>query len=64
MTRDGDEYTDTNTEDRSRTDSVDSTEAVAPIVLEAFHLARHGRPGPVVIDIPKTSQRRRLPIRV
>jgi len=29
-----------------------------------FHLARNGRPGPVVIEIPKTSQRRRLPIRV
>src|SRR6266496_5611947 len=26
---------------------------LAPIVHEAFHLARTGRPGPVVIDIPK-----------
>ena len=26
---------------------------LAPIVHEAFHLARSGRPGPVVIDIPK-----------
>jgi acetolactate synthase-1/2/3 large subunit len=26
---------------------------LAPIVHEAFHLARTGRPGPIVIDIPK-----------
>ena len=26
---------------------------LAPVVHEAFHLARTGRPGPVVIDIPK-----------
>jgi acetolactate synthase-1/2/3 large subunit len=26
---------------------------LAPVVHEAFHLARSGRPGPIVIDIPK-----------
>src|SRR5918994_262757 len=26
---------------------------LAPVVHEAFHLARTGRPGPIVIDIPK-----------
>jgi acetolactate synthase I/II/III large subunit len=26
---------------------------LAPVVHEAFHLARSGRPGPVVVDIPK-----------
>ena len=30
---------------------------LAGIVREAFHLARSGRPGPVVIDIPKGRQR-------
>ncbi len=29
---------------------------LAPVVNEAFHIATHGRPGPVVIDIPKNVQ--------
>jgi acetolactate synthase-1/2/3 large subunit len=28
------------------------------IMHEAFHIATHGRPGPVVIDIPKNVQLR------
>lgn len=32
---------------------VKRTEDLAPILHEAFHIARTGRPGPVVIDIPK-----------
>ena len=34
----------------------DSAEALPTIVHEAFHLARNGRPGPVLIDIPKDVQ--------
>ncbi|HXW08491.1 MAG TPA: biosynthetic-type acetolactate synthase large subunit [Vicinamibacterales bacterium] len=33
-------------------------EDVAPAVREAFHLARTGRPGPVLIDITKDAQQR------
>jgi acetolactate synthase-1/2/3 large subunit len=33
-------------------------EDVAPAVREAFHLARSGRPGPVLIDITKDAQQR------
>src|SRR3546814_20115529 len=29
---------------------------LGPIIHEAFHIATHGRPGPVVIDIPKNVQ--------
>ncbi len=29
---------------------------LAPVIHEAFHIATHGRPGPVVIDIPKNVQ--------
>ncbi len=32
---------------------VKRVEDLAPIIHEAFHIARTGRPGPVVIDIPK-----------
>lgn len=32
---------------------VRSIEELAPILHEAFHVARTGRPGPVVVDIPK-----------
>ena len=35
---------------------VESAEALPTIVHEAFHLARNGRPGPVLIDIPKDVQ--------
>ncbi|CAN5603953.1 acetolactate synthase large subunit [soil metagenome] len=32
---------------------VQSVEEIAPAIREAFHLARSGRPGPVLVDIPK-----------
>lgn len=32
---------------------VRNIEELAPIVKEAFHLARTGRPGPVLVDLPK-----------
>jgi acetolactate synthase-1/2/3 large subunit len=32
---------------------VQSIEDIAPTIQEAFHLARSGRPGPVLVDIPK-----------
>ena len=32
---------------------VQSVEEIAPTILEAFYLARSGRPGPVLVDIPK-----------
>ncbi len=34
---------------------------LAPVVHEAFHLARSGRPGPIVIDIPKDVSAARAP---
>ncbi|MGM0441345.1 MAG: biosynthetic-type acetolactate synthase large subunit [Elusimicrobiota bacterium] len=35
---------------------VTDIEDLAPTIKEAFHLARSGRPGPVVIDLPKDIQ--------
>ena len=35
---------------------VKETDRLAPTLHEAFHIARSGRPGPVVIDIPKDVQ--------
>lgn len=35
---------------------VRSTDEIADVVHEAFHVARSGRPGPVLIDIPKDVQ--------
>ena len=35
---------------------VTSIEDIAPTIHEAFHVARSGRPGPVLIDIPKDLQ--------
>jgi acetolactate synthase I/II/III large subunit len=32
---------------------VQSVDEIAPTIKEAFHLARSGRPGPVLVDIPK-----------
>jgi acetolactate synthase I/II/III large subunit len=33
---------------------VQSVEEIAPTIKEAFYLARSGRPGPVLVDIPKS----------
>jgi acetolactate synthase-1/2/3 large subunit len=35
---------------------VERTEDIAPTLKKAFHLARTGRPGPVLVDIPKNTQ--------
>ena len=35
---------------------VTRVEDIAPIIHEAFHVARSGRPGPVLIDLPKDLQ--------
>ncbi len=35
---------------------VTRAEDIAPSILEAFHVARSGRPGPVVVDITKDAQ--------
>ena len=32
---------------------VKDTDQLAPILHEAFHVAKSGRPGPVLVDIPK-----------
>ncbi len=39
---------------------VTRTEDIARVVREAFHIARTGRPGPVLIDIPKDIQNRKV----
>lgn len=39
---------------------VTETTDIARIVKEAFHVANSGRPGPVVIDIPKNVQQNRI----
>ncbi|MBW1643705.1 MAG: biosynthetic-type acetolactate synthase large subunit [Deltaproteobacteria bacterium] len=39
---------------------VKETEELARIVKEAFHLARSGRPGPVLIDIPQDIQQKAI----
>lgn len=38
---------------------VQSAEEIPQVLAEAFHLASTGRPGPVLVDIPRTSSRRR-----
>jgi len=35
---------------------ISNADEIAPVMHEAFHIARSGRPGPVVIDIPKDIQ--------
>ncbi|HYL72148.1 MAG TPA: thiamine pyrophosphate-binding protein, partial [Candidatus Dormibacteraeota bacterium] len=35
---------------------ITSVDDVAPVIREAFHVARSGRPGPVLIDFPKDLQ--------
>src|SRR5262249_24252658 len=37
---------------------VTRTEDIPRVVKEAFHLATTGRPGPVIIDVPKDVQNR------
>lgn len=39
---------------------VTSTADIPRIIKEAFHIAQSGRPGPVVIDIPKNVQQQRI----
>src|SRR5205823_4497737 len=39
---------------------VDRAEDIPRIAKEALHIARTGRPGPVLIDVPKDQQARRL----
>src|SRR5438876_4368939 len=36
------------------------TEDIARVVKESFHIARTGRPGPVIIDLPKDVQTRHI----
>lgn len=36
---------------------VQSADEIPEIIAEAFHIATHGKPGPVVIDLPKNVQR-------
>ncbi|MEM7045342.1 MAG: acetolactate synthase 3 large subunit [Pseudomonadota bacterium] len=42
---------------------VKSTDDVAKVMHEAFHVARSGRPGPVVVDLPKDVQMSEAPYR-
>jgi acetolactate synthase I/II/III large subunit len=39
---------------------VKSTEELAHTIKEAFHIARSGRPGPVLVDIPKNVSNTRI----
>lgn len=39
---------------------VTKTEDIARVIKEAFHIARTGRPGPVLVDIPKDVQNREI----
>ena len=41
---------------------VRDVDSLATVIKEAFYLARTGRPGPVVVDLPKDVWFRRLPI--
>lgn len=42
---------------------VKNVEELGPVVQEAFHLASTGRPGPVVVDLPKDIQSAKIPHR-
>lgn len=42
---------------------VKNVEELGPVVQEAFHLASTGRPGPVVVDLPKDIQSAKIPYR-
>src|SRR5262245_48800787 len=39
---------------------IQRTEDIARVVREAFHIATTGRPGPVIIDVPKDVQQRAI----
>src|SRR5438552_5193545 len=39
---------------------VTRTEDIARVVKEAFHIANSGRPGPVIVDVPKDIQMRSI----
>src|SRR5881396_3638942 len=41
---------------------VTRTEDIPRVVKEAFHIATTGRPGPVLIDVPKDVQLRQIPV--
>ncbi len=41
---------------------VRSTEEIADVIHEAFRVARSGRPGPVLVDIPKDVQMQKTPV--
>jgi acetolactate synthase I/II/III large subunit len=43
---------------------VTRVEDIAPTIHEAFHVARSGRPGPVLIDIPKDLQQATTELRI
>jgi len=43
---------------------VKETAAVAEVIREAFYIATNGRPGPVVIDMPKDVQIEKAPYRI
>ena len=40
---------------------VNSAREIADVLAEAFDVAEHGRPGPVLIDLPKNVQTERIP---
>ncbi len=39
---------------------IQRTEDIARVMKEAFHIATTGRPGPVIIDVPKDVQQREI----
>jgi acetolactate synthase-1/2/3 large subunit len=38
------------------------TEDIVRVIREAFHIASTGRPGPVIVDVPKDVQTRQIPV--
>ena len=49
---------------RSTTSSCSRADDVAPAIAEAFHLASTGRPGPVLVDVPKDVLQERTDLRL
>src|SRR5437868_13057321 len=39
---------------------IQRTEDITPVMNEAFHIATTGRPGPIIVDVPKDVQIRRI----